>query len=190
MSIVSIGEVLVDSALFDARFCCVLDSCRGACCIEGELGAPLLPEEVQPLRDTVGPLRELIAESHLRDINRHGCAELYQGDWYTRTVGGRACVFVTYRDGTALCAIEDGARQGLVSGSKPLSCRLFPIRVRKKFGLDYLVYEQHPMCRDAFREGAEKGILLIDLVGDALTELYGVSWYRALKAFVESSNGN
>jgi hypothetical protein len=189
MSIVSIGEVLVDRSLIEARFSCPLDSCRGACCVEGELGAPLYPREEAPLKGAVEQLREVLPESQLRYIRRHGCTELYQGTLYTRTVDGRECVFVVHRDGVALCAVEGAYREGLLAENKPLSCRLFPIRVRKKFGLDYLVYEQHHMCRDARQLGDERNIPLIDYVGAALEELYGREWYLSLKAFVDSSTG-
>lgn len=189
MSIVSIGEVLVDRALLDARFCCPLESCRGACCIEGELGAPLYPREQAPLEAAVEILRDVLPEKQLRHIRRHGCTELYQGSMYTRTVEGRECVFVEHRDGMALCAVENAWREGLLPENKPLSCRLFPIRVRKKFGLDYLVYEQHPMCREARQLGAERNVPLIDYVGTSLVELYGQEWYHSLKEFVDSSNG-
>ena len=189
MSIVSIGEVLVDRALLDARFSCPLESCRGACCIEGELGAPLHPREQASLEAAVEKLREVLPEKQLRHIRRHGCTELYQGNLYTRTVEGCECVFVEHRDGMALCAIENAWREGLLPENKPLSCRLFPIRVRKKFGLDYLVYEQHPMCREARCRGAEMDVPLIDYVGAALVELYGEEWFGSLKAFVDSSTG-
>ena len=189
MSIVSIGEVLVDRSLLDARFSCPLESCRGACCVEGELGAPLYPREQASLEAAVEPLRDVLPERQLRHIRRHGCTELYQGNLYTRTVDSRECVFVEYRDGMALCAIENAWGDGLLTENKPLSCRLFPIRVRKKFGLDYLVYEQHPMCREARQQGAELQVPLIDYVGAALVELYGEVWYRSLKLFVDSING-
>jgi Fe-S-cluster containining protein len=178
MSIVSIGEVLVDRELLEARFCCPLEMCRGACCVEGELGAPIEERESVFLQSAVESVREKLSERNLRYIRRHGCTEIYQGSLYTRTVEGRECVFVVHEEGVALCSIEEG---------KPLSCRLFPIRVRKKFGLDYLVYEQHAMCREARRKGAEENVRLIDFVGAALVERYGHEWYGSLKDFVDSS---
>jgi hypothetical protein len=93
---------------------------------------------------------------------------------------------VFHEGGKALCAVEAGWRNGVLGATKPLSCRLFPIRVRKKFGLDYLVYEQHVMCREARRQGSEQNIRLIDYVGEPLVELYGRDWYMSLKEFAAS----
>jgi hypothetical protein len=187
MSIVSIGEVLVDSSVLEARFSCSLDLCRGACCIEGELGAPIDAQEAGFLESSVERLRPMLPERNLRYLRRQGSTEVYQGSLYTRTIEGRECVFVFHENGMALCAVEAAWRQGLLSSTKPLSCRLFPIRIRKKFGLDYLVYEQHAMCRDARCQGAEQGVRLIDYVGSALAERYGRDWYLSLKEFVDSS---
>ncbi|NTU53251.1 MAG: DUF3109 family protein [Chlorobiaceae bacterium] len=186
MSVISIGEVLVDRAVLDAHFSCPLDRCRGACCIEGELGAPVDEREARFLDSSVGIVSPKLSEKNLRYLRRHGCTEVYQGSIYTRTVEGQECVFVFHNDGIALCAVEAAWRNGLLDSTKPLSCRLFPIRVRKKFGLDYLVYEQHAMCREARRDGVEKGVRLVDYVGEALKERYGHDWYMSLKQFVDS----
>jgi len=187
MSVVSIGEVLVDRAVLDARFSCNLDLCHGACCVEGELGAPIDEPEASFLEASVEPLRTMLPERNLRYIRRHGCTEIYQGHLYTKTIDGRECVFVCHENGKALCAVETAWNQGLLGQTKPLSCRLFPIRVRKKFGLDYLVYEQHAMCRDARRQGAEDDVRLIDYVKAPLVEKYGIDWYMSLKEFVAYS---
>ncbi|WP_167599196.1 DUF3109 family protein [Chlorobaculum sp. 24CR] len=186
MSVLSIGEVLVDRAVLEARFCCNLDLCHGACCVEGELGAPIDEPEANYLEASVEPLRPMLPERNLRYIRRHDCTEIYQGNLYTKTIEGQECVFVYHENGKALCAVETAWRNGQLPGTKPLSCRLFPIRVRKKFGLDYLVYEQHAMCRDARRQGAERNVMLIDYVKAPLVEKYGDEWYMSLKEFAAS----
>lgn len=188
MSVVSIGEVLVDRAVLDAKFSCPLELCKGECCVEGELGAPIDEAEAQYLESVVEPLRSVLPERALKYIRRHGCTEIYQGNLYTRTIDERECVFVIHENGIALCAVEAAWKRGELPATKPLSCRLFPIRVRKKFGLDYLVYEQHAMCREARRQGAEQQVRLIDYVAAPLIERYGREWYNSLKEFVDLSS--
>ena len=116
--------------------------------------------------------------------------ELYQGVHYTRTVKSRECVFTVVRDGITLCAIEIAFREGLLPFDKPISCRLFPIRVRKKFGLDYLVYEQHAMCRSAREAGREQGVRLIDYLTPSLTARFGEALVQELQRFHDSSSNN
>lgn len=174
----AIDDVLIDDGVPGALFCCDLDACRGACCVEGELGAPVLQKEADSLREAVSLVRKKLPEKNTRYIRRNGCLEMYQGDLYTRTIEGRECVFAFREREKTLCAIEN---------RKPLSCRLFPIRIKKKFGLDYLVYERHAMCRQAEKKGIENGVHLVDYVKGSLIERYGLSWYGRLKDLLANS---
>ncbi len=185
---VSIGSVLVEKDLLKAFFSCDLYECRGACCVEGELGAPLSPDEALQLKELPEELLRMLPEKGLRYLRRHGSVEVYQGVQYTRTVENKECVFTCVRDGITFCAIEIAHREGILGFDKPISCRLFPIRVRKKFGLDYLVYEQHLMCRAARKAGGECKVQLIDYVTSALESLYGRDWVLDLKAYVDASS--
>ena len=187
MSLVSIGSVLVEKDVVKAFFSCDLIECRGACCVEGELGAPLSPAEAEQLRELPEELLRMLPEKGLRYLRQHGPVEVYQGVQYTRTVEKEECVFTCIRDGITFCAIEIAFREGILQFDKPISCRLFPIRVRKKFGLDYLVYEQHSMCRSARKAGGERQVKLIDYVSQALRSLYGPDWIMSLNAFINLS---
>ena len=188
MSLVSIGSVLVEKDVLAAFFSCDLLECRGACCVEGELGAPLSVSEALQLQELPEELLRMLPEKGLRYLRRHGPVEVYQGVQYTRTVENKECVFTVVRDGITFCAIEIACREGILGFDKPISCRLFPIRVRKKFGLDYLVYEQHSMCRAARKAGGECKVQLIDYVSSALESLYGREWVADLKVYVDASS--
>lgn len=188
MSLVSVGNVLVEKDIFQACFSCDLHECRGTCCVEGELGAPLSKLEASQLDHLPEELLKMLPEKSVKYLRRHGGVEVYQGIQYTRTIDNRECVFACIRDGITFCAMEIAFSEGVYRYDKPLSCRLFPIRVRKKFGLDYLVYEQHSMCRSARKGGGEQQVKLIDYVRQALGALYGYDWIESLKAFVDSSS--
>ncbi|UZJ42640.1 DUF3109 family protein [Prosthecochloris sp. SCSIO W1101] len=177
----AIDDVLIDDGVPGAFFSCDLVLCKGACCVEGELGAPVLEEEAESLREITGTVSEKLPEKNRRYIRRYGCLEIYQGNFYTRTIEGRECVFAFRDKEITFCAIEK---------RKPLSCRLFPIRIKKKFGLDYLVYERHAMCRQAVKGGIDKSVLLVDYVAEALIECYGLTWYRRLKDLLANSPMN
>ncbi|MEI6639343.1 MAG: DUF3109 family protein [Chlorobium sp.] len=187
MSLVSIGSVLIEKEVLKAFFSCDLHECRGACCVEGELGAPLSPVEAEQLQELPEELLRMLPEKGLRYLRRHGPVEVYQGVQYTRTVENAECVFTCSRDGITFCAIEIARREGVLGFDKPISCRLFPIRVRKKFGLDYLVYEQHSMCRTARKAGRECKVQLIDYLSPALELRFGRDWVADLKAYVDAS---
>ncbi len=187
MSLVSIGSVLIEKDVLNSFFSCDLRECRGACCVEGELGAPLLPAEAEQLQNPPEELLRMLPEKGLRYLRKLGPVEVYQGVQYTRTVENKECVFTIVRDGITFCAIEIARSEGILEFDKPISCRLFPIRVRKKFGLDYLVYEQHSMCRTARKAGRECKVQLIDYLSPALELRYGRDWVADLKAYVDAS---
>jgi hypothetical protein len=187
MTMISIGDVLADRDLLEARFTCDLLKCAGQCCIEGELGAPLTEREAEQLMSPPEAIIRMLSEKSRKYFRRYGGVEVYQGRAYSKTVGNRECVFTCMADGITSCAIETAFRNGSSPFPKPLSCRLFPIRVRKKFGLDYLVYERHVMCRSAAEKGRELNVLLVDYVSKSLEELYGKDWFLTLKRFVDSS---
>jgi hypothetical protein len=45
--LVEIEDKIVSTQIFDKQFVCDLAACKGACCIEGDAGAPVTREEVQ-----------------------------------------------------------------------------------------------------------------------------------------------
>lgn len=187
MSLLSIGEILVDKELLIAFFSCDFLACKGQCCVDGELGAPLSVEEAQLLEHVPEEVLRMLPERGLRHLRRHGAVELYKGVHYSKTVDGAECVFTMVRNGVTLCALEVARQEGMIAFHKPISCRLFPIRVRKKFGLDYLVYEQHPMCRAARQAGEADGVPLISFVAEPLKDLYGDAWFNEMKTYVDLS---
>lgn len=184
MPVISVGDILCDSDLLTARFSCNLELCHGACCVEGELGAPVLPHEAEGIEDAAARLSRELPDRGRQTISRYGALEMYRGDIYTRTVDGGECVFAFQEDGITFCAIERAREEGRLEIPKPVSCRLFPIRVRKKFGLDYLVYEQHAMCRTAREEGTRKGVRLVNFLERVLEERFGEETVASMKALL------
>jgi len=183
MGILSVGEVLVERDILDSFFSCDLHACKGCCCVEGELGAPLSEAEAAVLQQPSGEVLRMLPDANRQWIARHGTVEAYQGSLYTRTLGGKECVFSLIRDGITLCALEIACNEGDTALPKPISCRLFPLRVRKKFGLPYLVYEQHGMCRQGKLLGLERKVLLVEYLRPHLEELYGKAWVSLLLSF-------
>ena len=46
-----IGKTLVSEDLLDSDFVCNLSACKGACCVDGDAGAPLEDAETEILVD-------------------------------------------------------------------------------------------------------------------------------------------
>lgn len=145
LHILQVGDVLVSPDIFTEKFCCDLDACKGACCIEGDAGAPVTMDEtlaIEDVLDTVWPSLSAQAQSV---IDRGGVAYTdEEGDLVTSIVGGKDCVFTCYDKDCCLCALEKAYRAGQTEFVKPISCALYPIR-EKQFAPQSLWTQLSPL---------------------------------------------
>lgn len=177
-----INHLLVQESVFESTFTCDLNRCKGACCtLKGGAGAPLLDEEVGPLR-----LASLAAQVYLGEPSRQLLAEMdaVEGDPGNRSVvciDDSDCVFVFYEESVAKCSLERAFHNGESSFRKPISCHLFPIRVAN-FGGPYLHYEEIEECEPGRTLGSKLGVPLVEALEEPLTRAYGAQSYKRLKA--------
>jgi hypothetical protein len=174
-----IGQALVEDDVGKASFCCDLDACKGACCcLEGGRGAPLEDCEVGEIRRAFPVVRGYLPDESLRVIDDRGLVEGIPGDYTTPCVGNRECVYV-YLDGdVAKCSFERAYLEGKISWRKPISCHLFPIRVRR-FGEDFVRYEQIDECAPGRARGENERIRLRHFLKVPLVRRFGEPWYES-----------
>jgi len=181
----AIGNVIVEDSVAVTRFCCDLARCKGACCtVEGGRGAPLLDQEIKTLKAILPKIRHYLKPEHLRLIDQEGPFEGTPGDYATTCYNHKACVFVMEEGGIARCAIEHAYMKGEIEWRKPLSCHLFPIRVRH-FGGDILYVEKFSECQPAYSVGIKNGIMLYDFLREPLIRAYGEDWYKEFRRACE-----
>jgi hypothetical protein len=188
LPILQVGDVILSPDILTECFCCDLDACGGACCIEGDAGAPLRMEEVGELEnvlDEVWP--ELSAEAQ-SVIDRQGVAYTdEEGDLVTSIVRGKDCVFTCYSpDGCCYCATEKAFREGRTAWCKPISCYLYPIR-EKRFanGLVGLNYHRWNVCHAAVKKGRELELPVYKFLKDPLIARFGAEWYAELEQMAD-----
>jgi hypothetical protein len=180
-------DIIADDALASTRFACDLGHCKGACCtMPGGRGAPVDDAEVAFVRESVDAALPYLPERNREIIRTLGPLEGRSGDWATRCIDNRDCVFVYYDGAVAKCAIERAHFNGETPFRKPISCHLFPIRVTDVLGGAYLRYEEIPECEGALKNGEKKGIPLYRFLKDALTRAFGKETYDALVEQIES----
>ena len=186
-TIIQIGDILVSEEVVSEYFACDYQKCKGACCIEGESGAPLKEEEIPALERDYRSFEELMTEQGRAAVTRDGFFAVDRdGDIVTPLADGGACAFCHFPgDGNCLCAIEC---KGL---PKPVSCSLYPIRVTKLTGGGQaLNLHRWHICKDAFRLGREKKIRVYKFLKKPLVAAYGEEFYEALCAAAEHINGS
>lgn len=161
---------IVSDDVADQCFGCDLSCCKGACCVDGDSGAPLMEEEVAELEAVLTEALPRMTEQGRHAVASQGVAVRDKdGDLGTPLIDGGACAFITYgADGCALCAL-----QGLY---KPVSCHLYPIRVEDYGEFTAVNYHQWDICRCA----KGKGEPLYLYLKEPLIRRFGQEWYDEL----------
>lgn len=192
MPILQIGDVLVSPNIITEKFCCDLDACRGACCIEGDAGAPVSLDEVGEIENVLDVVWNELTASAQAVIDRQGVAYVdKEADLVTSIVGGKDCVFTCYENNCCLCALEKTHRTGQTKFVKPISCALYPIRM-KEFGngLVGLNYHKWDICRPAVDKGRALNLPIYKFLRAPLIRRFGEEWYAELEEVAESLTNN
>ena len=181
-----VQDCIVTEDLVDKCFACDLAQCKGACCIEGDCGAPLLEEEIPILEKVLPEVEPYMTAEGLDVVHREGVSALDNAaEPCTPLVNNRECAYVAWgEDGTAYCAIEQAFRDGKIDWKKPVSCHLYPIRVDIFGQFTAVNYHQWDICRCAVKCGNTCGIPLYEYLKEPLVRRFGEAWYADLLAAV------
>lgn len=183
-----IGDTLVSLEVIQEEFICNLDACKGACCVEGDAGAPLLKEEIPIIEKDLQKILPYVDPKGKELIDSIGFYEIDQRDDepVTTCIGGKACSFVTYSGGMALCGIENAFNDHQTEFMKPISCHLYPIRLSKVGHYTALNYHQWEICSPACTLGRKEKVAVYQFLKDPLIRAFGEEWYEELCAVAKS----
>ncbi|UBM60147.1 DUF3109 family protein [Marinilongibacter aquaticus] len=182
-----IEDTVISDDIKEKEFVCNLEKCKGACCIEGDLGAPLEEIELKVLQDEFEAIAPFLSPEGLEAIREQGLyIEDEEGDFSTPTIAGRECAYVVYdKNGCLKCGIEDAYNAGKTDFKKPISCHLYPIRVTKYEQYHALNYDQWSICSDACTLGKELQVPVYKFLKEPLERAYGEEWYAQLVEEIE-----
>lgn len=183
-----IQDTLVSLDLAEEYFCCDLDACLGACCIEGDAGAPVTPGEVALIEERL-PLIEPDMLPRAREaVEAEGVAYIdEEGDLVTTIIDGRNCAFSCYdKGGKCLCALDKAYREGRSTWRKPMSCHLYPLRLTEYPGFTAVNYHRWKICRPAVANGRRLGLRLYQAMREPLIARFGEEWYAELAEACEA----
>ncbi len=174
-----VDHILVSDDLVGEHFSCNLGACLGACCVHGDSGAPLEPEELSAIEAAVPSARKYLRPEALEVIDNSGpWEETSKGGLATSCLNGRECVFVTYAGPVAKCALQKAYMAGRSSFKKPISCELFPVRAEHYGTYEVLNYERVSLCDSGRAKGQRQGMPLAEYLKDPLVRKYGEEWYE------------
>lgn len=177
-----IQNTLVSLDLIERFFVCDLDSCLGECCIEGDAGAPLTPEEADGLEALLPDIIDRLLPAAREVAREQGASYIDpEGDLVTSIVGGRDCIFTCYAPGgKCLCALEKARREGETKFFKPISCSLYPVRLKDYDGFTAVNFHRWKICRSAGTLGRKLGVRAYEFLKEPLIRRFGEEWYREL----------
>jgi Protein of unknown function (DUF3109) len=184
-----IDDLLVSENLLDVHFVCDLEACKGACCVEGDLGAPLELDELSVLEEIYPLVAHYIPEKARQAIATQGKYIVHaDGSATTPLVNGRECVYTVFRDGKAFCGIEMAHRDGKINYLKPISCHLYPIRIKHvvMMQMDALNYDHWHVCRPACKLGTQMRMPLYKFLKSSITRKFGEEFYVKLCEVLEA----
>lgn len=177
-----LGKTIVSEEILQNDFVCNLSACKGNCCIDGDAGAPLSEEETKILEEIYPKLKPYLRPEGIAAIEAQGTwIKGTDGDLETALIEGKDCAYVIFDGATALCGIEQAYNEGIVSWKKPVSCHLYPVRVKDFSEFTAVNYDRWDICDDACTLGKELQVPVYKFVKEALVRKFGEDWYMELE---------
>lgn len=183
-----IENTVVSEQIFQSRFLCDLHRCKGHCCVEGVAGAPLEESEKAQLEHYLPQVIKYLSQEAQEIITQNGAyVEDAEYGLVTPTIRGGICVYGIENPVTGIveCVFQKYAQNFKNSSKadfpKPISCHLYPIRIKKTAVNELLNYEQNSLCSCAKIKGKEAKLPLFRFLKTALIRKYGEQYYQALE---------
>lgn len=182
-----LGKTIISEDILDREFVCNLQACKGACCVEGEAGAPVTKAETLILKNLFPKIKPYLRKEGIEAIEKQGMYTTNpKGEFETTLVNKKECAYAIFDENdTAKCGIELAHNEGVIDTKtedfyKPISCHLYPIRIQEYRELTAINYHSWPICKDACVLGEKLKIPTYQFVKNALIRKFGADWYEEL----------
>ena len=186
---IQIDNTLISTDLLEQQFVCDLQKCKGACCEEGDVGAPLEASELHAIAQNLEAIKPYMTAAGLDALHTQGFYEPDpDGGFVTTTLNGKDCVFATRNaQGILKCSIEQAHLAGESSFKKPISCYLYPVRITPHRTYDAVNYDRWHICAHACTLGKNLKVPVYQFLKAPLVQKYGQSWYDALHTYYSTT---
>lgn len=178
-----INNILISDDLYERKFLCDLNSCKGACCVEGDSGAPLEEEECNTLDDIFDKVKPYMRPEGIKAVEEQGAFVVdTDEDLVTPLVNNRECAYVYFaEDGGTRCAIEAAYEKGEIDWKKPISCELFPVRINEYPTFTAVNVQFLEICESACSLGKAFEVPVYKFLKDPLIKRFGKEWYEEME---------
>jgi len=180
-----VQDVVISDDILTATFQCQLSSCKGACCIKGDYGAPISTTERECIRENLGEIICELSPKSQAVVKQNSGVQFDETSnaWRIACHDDGACVFVVIDEaGLAMCGIEKAFHNSRTDFQKPKSCHLYPIRVlyNEATNTEFWNYDRWDICNSACVHGQKANIPLYHCLKDAIIRQKGLAFYDEL----------
>jgi hypothetical protein len=179
---VEIEDKIISDELFEKKFVCDLQKCKGGCCVEGDSGAPLKSKEIKEIAKNLSIIKSEMSTKGLNAIKNNDFHNVdSDGDKVTKLVDGKECVFVVFdKNNIAKCSIESAFRKNKINFNKPISCHLYPLRVKKYDSFTAINVDSWHVCKPACECGTELNVPVFKFLKDAIVRSWDLDFFHHL----------
>jgi hypothetical protein len=182
-----IKNTLISLDVIEKKFCCDLAMCKGICCVEGDSGAPLTDSETAIIEEEYKNIRPFMRKEGVLAVDKQGTWVIdLENDKVTPLVKKKECAFVLFENGVASCAIEKAYLDKKTTFRKPISCHLYPIRLKKYADFTAVNYDSWKICNPAIPNGKKLGLYVYQFLKEPLIREFGEEWYEELQIAASS----
>ena len=176
-----INDNIISLDLLERKFRCDLPHCLGNCCRYGDSGAPLTPEEVIILDEIIEKVMPYLRPEGRAEIEIKGTSVVdFEGERVTPLIGNDECAYTILDGNIFMCGIEHAWSEGKIDFRKPLSCHLFPVRIKKYSGFSAVNYEEWSICFSAREKGRKEDAYAYEFLKEPLIRALGEDVYKQI----------
>ena len=178
-----VGKSIISEELLDEHFVCDLSKCKGACCVQGDAGAPLKNDEIKIIESNIGAIKKNMRKEGVDAIEEKGVFYIDQDEEpVTTLINKEECAFVFFDENKiAKCSIEKTFENSEMDFIKPISCHLYPIRVSELNSYQAINYNQWNICQPACDCGIKLKVKVFRFLKKAIVRMWGNKFYAELE---------
>jgi hypothetical protein len=187
VNMLQIGNTLISLDVIEKKFCCDLSKCKGICCVDGDSGAPLTDEEVDLIEEEYDNFKSYLRPEAISVIETQGTWVIdIENDKVTPLINNKECAYVIFDGDIAKCGIEKAFFDGKTKFRKPVSCHLYPVRIKQYRDFTAVNYDEWEICKPALRLGMHKNVYVYNFLEESLIRKFGKEWYSELRIAADS----
>jgi hypothetical protein len=176
-----IADTIFSFDVLEKKFSCDLPQCLGNCCRYGDSGAPLSLDEVKVLDEIWPVVKPYMRNEGIKAVENYGTsAKDFENENVTPLINNEECAYAILENNIFMCSIEKAWADGKIAFRKPLSCHLFPVRIKQFSGFRAVNYQELQICSAARDKGSREGVYVYEFLKEPLIRAIGEEVYSEL----------